>query len=157
MKRIVLMLSLFFLCTSALAALRPELVVNDTLKECYSVSPNSHYELPSDWKFILNAGDQYMEQGITNAYQEACKAMGYTYTQEHFSYTLSPTTLAMSFINLLGIPLILGIIAGILAYVTEPKLRKIKTKNSIWISICIGTAVFLITLIVIALSQPIFA
>ena len=146
-KKFVLVLGLILLCTSAFAALRPELAINDTLKECYSASPNQELVLSENWRFLPNMLDNYPDLTMNETYQKVCTDLGYTYTNAHFSYA---RPLGDVLIPIL-IPLLLGLLGGIITFIIL-KITKSKRKEQLLISLLVGIIIIIITFVVFAMG-----
>ena len=92
MKKVLFLITLLSAFIPAFAAIKPEFVVNDTLKKCAVWQPYVKYTLPEEWKVFGTDSIQNLSSS-NQEFAAICSSLGYTYRQSIFYGTLKPVFL----------------------------------------------------------------
>ncbi len=132
---IIITFILLSLYSTSEAAIAPELLVNDSTKECQMYGPNAREDIVAGWR---NSG-KYFGKLMDNTPEKYCTSLGYTFHQDRTVASVKPIFKTIT--------IIFWIIFAVLTYLYYRIFLRVKRKYVIF-SLCVLVTAFVLVAIV---------
>lgn len=131
---LIILVVLLGISSQTQAASAPQLIINDSLKECQMYAPNAREELINGW---YNSGARF--EDIHDDPEKYCASLGYTFQQHRTDAAVKPIFKAVA--------ITFWIIFAALIYLYYKIFLQVK-KRYIIFSLCVLTTAFVLVYIV---------